>query len=170
MAQAYDRIKAAIQNAADSIGSLTKIVLGDPDGTTLKYPEEPWGRIYSVGALWGTIVIPQILAKVGAEIDRCGACWCQVDTKATGQSPAYEDKEGFDTVTKTEISDRLNLTLDPAFSNTYYHVSATCLEENFNCRVTKTSASAFYLVFHDMDGNNVTINDRKISIACFGSM
>lgn len=133
MASAYDRIKAAIQAAADGASDLLQTVLLGTPGSQVVYPsdsveDEDVAQTVDTGGYWDGQFLPPVLQQVGAELDQAlnigSVAWAFINTGGAGGSPTVANSGRVSGATKNEPSDYIEVTFDPGFDSAAYFVSA----------------------------------------------
>ena len=174
MAQAYARIKAAIQAAVD-VGTdvLDKISLGTP-GSKILYPTGatvPLQMTWDTGGVWSNPsgnIIDWVLRYIGIDFDRALPLWAEISTNPTLVAPTITSSTGFASVTKDEVNDSLTLTLTTPYANGYFFATGgvdnlAAIPLMFN-RVP----GGFSVTFRSHAGLTVTINKLTVSVFCCG--
>lgn len=174
MAQAYARIKAAIQAAVDlGTNLLDKISLGTP-GSKVLYPTGPTNPLqitWDTGGVWSNTsgnIIDWVLSYIGKEHDRALPIWAEVHTDGAAVAPSITADTGFASVAKNEVTDTITLTLSTAYANSNYFIWAYIYNAGSLTIVNLQAVGEFTLSFVDHAGVTLDINNRDIQIFCSG--
>jgi len=121
MAVAAARITAFLKAVADAGADLlAKIAFGTP-GSQVVYPEATPDNQATTGArdtgsVYPGVVIPGLLAQIGAEMDKAACIWAAIGTEGVGGSPVFVSHPNVLSVAKDEVADSLRVNLDPGFT------------------------------------------------------
>ena len=179
---AYDRIKSALQTAADeSSDPLYKRILGTP-GSRVLYPDpdddtlDELVRSLETGVLWSGILIPQLLYHIGQELDTLemrAPVWANISTNATGVSPTVSDNYGVSGASKAEAPESpetVTVTLDTAYGSANWSAFAFLkgAEPSIMELISLAAGSATF-AFQKHDGSYYGANDHAVVFMGVGS-
>jgi len=167
---AYDRLRAALETAADIAGGVLKIALGTPGKFVLwPDPAEDTSRSYDSGGIWipidSTIVL--ILQKIAAELDVITAeldsrPWAKISTNGTGMLSTITAGKGVESVVKDEQGNTITVTLDTPYSSANWipmgcDLSGSYLTTGQVASAADTTIIVVYALGVQQDINNRTI-------------
>jgi len=179
MAQAYDRIVAAMKTVADA-GSdrLHKLVFGSHESIDdyVMYPDpdddelEDFSKSRQKGTLWRSVIVPAILSQLGIELDRSWAVWANIYTGASGAPPSITGGYGVQSVAKDELSDYLTITLSPAYASDDWAPGGFVLNESYFVALTGIVAASATVEVQNSAGGTMDINKHFIRFFGIGGM
>lgn len=177
MAVAGARITAFLKTVADaSADLLMKIAYGTP-GSEVMYPEstpdnQTTTRAQDTGELYSSVVIPGLIAQVGAEMDRAACIWAWVQTNGAGVAPTIPvGHTNVASASKNEVADTLQITLSPAYVSGYFCTMTVAQPGSIYIPVNTLIDSAhFAFAFYDEAGSVLNINDLTVLVFACGQV
>jgi len=164
---AYDRIKSAIQAVGDAGGDLLRLIIGDPTGAPLEWPQDQnFKETFLPGQMWQaeSVVQPEIIKAIAAELDLF--VWAYIDTKSAGNPAVIQHSIGVTSAVKSTIDSpqSLTITLSNAYANQYW--APMCASVGANTAIieyTAITASTLKIALQKHDGSFYGIDDQLVT-------
>jgi hypothetical protein len=175
---AYDRVKAALQAAGDAGSDLLRLVIGDPTGADLEWPQDQdYRETFDPGQMWqsDSIVMPLVIEKLCDELDRVDneQPWAYIDTQPGGQAPILRAERGVASAVKSIIDSpqSLTITLDNSYNGAYWVPFCASMGANVAIiEYTAIGVNTVKIALMKHDGTFWGIDDQLIVFRGLGTL